>query len=89
MTNLWKRNLKRVKTFGGQWDREWERERVYNFSKDTQHPNCLLETLNVVFDSLKGAAKLRVAIGFELKNVEDGSCRFSYAHEKSTLLREI
>ena len=40
---------------------------------DALDPKYLLEKLDVVFDSLKRAAKLTVALGFLLKNVEDGS----------------
>ena len=38
-----------------------------------------------MFGSLKWAAKLNLAIGFVLKNVEDGSCRFYSAHVNTTL----
>ena len=53
---------------------------------DTLDPKYLLEKLIVLFGSLKCAAKLNVALGFVLKNVEDGSLRFYYAHEKINLL---
>ena len=51
------------------------RHRVYNFAMDTPDSEHLLEKRHVVFDSLKYAAKLKLAFGFELKNMEDGSCR--------------
>ena len=51
------------------------RHRVYKFAMDASDPKYLLEKLDVVFDSLKRAAKLTVALGFPLKNVEDGSFR--------------
>ena len=60
--------------------------RVFNFAMDTVDLNYLLEKLDVVFDSLNCAAKLKVAFGFVLENVEDGSCRYSYAHDNTTLL---
>ena len=63
------------------------RHRVYNFAVDTLDRKYLLEKLDVVFDSLKCAAKLIVAFGFVLKNVE-GNCRFYYAHEKNILLEK-
>ena len=62
------------------------RRRVYNFAKPTVDPKYLLEKLDIVFDSLKCAAMLNVAFGFVLQNVEDGSCRYYYAHEINTLL---
>ena len=57
------------------------KQRVYTFPTGNLDPKCLLEKLNVVFNSLKGAVKVTLAFGFVLKNVEDGSCRYCYAHE--------
>ena len=54
---------------------EPRRHRVYNFAIDTLDPKNLLEKLDVVFDSLKYAAKFKVVFALVLKNVEDGSCR--------------
>ena len=69
-------------------DRETEigRQRVSNFALDTLDPKSQLEKLDVVLDSVKCAAKLNVAFGFVLKNVEDGSCRNYQAYENITLL---
>ncbi len=39
-----------------------------------------------VFKGLKCAAKVNLAFGFVLKNVEDGLCRYFYAHENNTLM---
>ena len=61
---------------------------VYNFDMDTLDPKYLLKKLDVMLDSLKCAAKLNVAIGFLLKNVEDESCRYYIAHENNTLLEK-
>ena len=60
------------------------RHRVYNFAMDTRNLKYLLEKLDVVFHSLKWAAKLNIAFGFVLKIVEDESCRYFYTHEKNT-----
>ena len=38
------------------------------------------------FNNLKCAAKVNLAFGFILKNVEDGGFRYFYAHEDNTLL---
>ena len=38
--------------------------------------------LDTVFEKFKFAAKLNVAFGLVLRNVEDGSCRCYYALEK-------
>ena len=48
------------------------RRKIYNFAMDILDPKYLLETLDVVFDSLKSAAKFNVPFGFVPKNVEDG-----------------
>ena len=62
-------------------------DRVYEFARDTLDPKYLLKKLDVVFDSLKCAAMMNVAIGFELKTVEDGSFRYYNAHEINTPLQ--
>ena len=51
-----------------------------------QNPNLLNKKLNLVFDGLKCAAKSSVVFSFVLKNVEDSSCRYYYAHGKNTLM---
>ena len=53
---------------------------------DTLDHKYLLEKFDVVFDSRKCAAQLNLAFAFRIKNVEDGSWRYCYAHDKSTLL---
>ena len=47
---------------------ETGRHRVYNFAMQTLEPKYLLEKLEVVFYSLKCAAKLNKPFNFELKN---------------------
>ena len=41
-----------------------------------------------MFESLKCAAKLNLAVGFVLKNEEDWSCRSHFAHETNTLFEQ-
>ena len=65
------------------------RHRVPHLAMDTLNPKFLLETLFVMFDSLKCATKLNVAIGFVLKSDKNGSCRYYYAHDKFTLLERL
>ena len=62
------------------------KQRVWNFVMNTRDSKYLLEKLDIVLDSLKCAAKLNLAFGFALKNVEDGSCRYNYGYENITLL---
>ena len=40
-------------------------------------------------DKLKCVAKLNLAFGFILKNIEDGKFRYFYAHENNTLLEQL
>ena len=42
--------------------------------------------LDLVFKGLECAAKVNLAFGFVLENVEDGACRYFYAHENYTLM---
>ena len=47
------------------------------------------EKLDRVLDKLKCAAKLNLAFGFILKNMENGKFRYFYAHENNTLLEQL
>ena len=69
-------------------DSEFEkgRHRVFNFAMSTFDNSLIIEKLNLVFNGLKCAAKINLAFGFVLKNVEDGSCIFFYAHENNKLM---
>ena len=44
------------------------------------------QKLDLIFKGLKCAAKVNLAFGFVLKNVEDGSCRYFHAHENNTVM---
>ena len=65
---------------------ETGRHRVFNFAMSSFDMSLLNDKLDYVFKELKCAAKVNVAFGFFLKNVEDGSCRYCYAHENNTVL---
>ena len=45
--------------------------------------HTLSQKLDTVFEKLKCAAKLNIAFGCVLTNVEDGFCRYYYAHENT------
>ena len=56
------------------------------FSISPGHPSTtlwLLKRFDLGFRGLKCAAKVDLAFGFVLKNVEDGSCRYSCAHKRN------
>ena len=62
------------------------RHRVFNFAMSTFENSFINQKLDLVFKGLKCAAKVNLAFGFVLTNVEDGSCRYFYAHENNTLM---
>ena len=49
--------------------------------------NSLIDQkLDLAFKELECAAKINLTFGFVLKNVEDGSCRYSYAQGNNTVM---
>ena len=84
-TRAWIKNFKRAKIL--LWTLRWRTgDMVFIFAMNILHAHTLSQKLDTVFDKLKCAAKLNVAFGFVLKNVDDGTCRYFYAHEKNTLM---
>ena len=69
-------------------DSELERARhkVFNYAVETLNETIVNEKLDQFFNNLKFAAKVNLAFGFFLKNLEDGGFRYFYAHENNTLL---
>ena len=69
-------------------DSEFERARhkVFNYAVETLNETVVNEKLGHFSNNLKWAAKVNVAFGFVLKNIEDGGFRYFYAHENITLL---
>ena len=49
------------------------RHRVFNFTMEILNAHIFSQKLDSVFEKLKCEAKLNVAFGFVLKNVEDGT----------------
>ena len=71
-------------------DSEIQRERhsVFNFAVNNLTAQVIEEKLDRVLDKLNCVAKLNLALGFILKNIEDGKFRYFYAHENNTLLEQ-
>ena len=69
-------------------DSELERARhkVFNYAVETLKETIVNEKLDHFFNNLKCGAKVNLAFGFILKNIEDGGFRYFYAHENNTLL---
>ena len=69
-------------------DSELERARhkVFNYAVGTLNETIVNEKLDQFSNNLKCAAKVNLAFGFILKNIDDGWFRYFYAHENNTLL---
>ena len=69
-------------------DNEMEngRHRVFNFAMSSFDVSLLNEKLDYVFKEQKCAAKVNLAFGFVVKNVEEGMCRYFYAHDNNTIM---
>ena len=64
------------------------RHSVFNFALNNLTAQVIEEKLDRVLDKLKCVVKLNSALGFILKNIEDGKFRYFYAHENNTLLEQ-
>ena len=62
------------------------RHKVFIYAVETLNETTLNKKLDHFFNNLKCAAKVNLAFGFILKNIEDGGFRYFYAHENNTLL---
>ena len=62
------------------------RQRVFNFNMSSFDMFLLNDKLDCLFKELKCAAKVNLAFGFVLKNIEGGMCRYFYAHENNTIM---
>ena len=69
-------------------DSELERARhkVFNYTVETLNETIVNEKLDHFSINLKCAAKVNLAFGFILKNIEDGGFIYFYAHKNNTLL---
>ena len=61
---------------------------MFNFVVNNLTAQNIEEKNNRVLGKLKCAAKLNLAFGFFLKNIEDGKFRYFDAHENNTLLEQ-
>ena len=64
------------------------RHSVFNFAVNNLTAQVIEEKLDRVLDKLKCVAKLNLALGFILKNIEDGRFRYFYANENNTLFEQ-
>ena len=64
------------------------RHSVFNFAVNNLTAQVIEEKLDRVLDKLKCVAKLNLALGFILKNIDDWKFKYFYAHENNTLLEQ-
>ena len=62
------------------------RHKVFNYAVEYLNETIVNEKLDLFFNNLKCTAKVNLAFGNILKNIEDGGFRYFYAHESNTLL---
>ena len=69
-------------------DSELERARhkVFNYAIENFNAKIVDEKPGLSFNNLKCAARVNLAFRFKLENIEDGGCRYFYAHENKSLL---
>ena len=78
--------MESCKHFMSDTEMENGRHRVFNFAMLSFDISLLNDKLDYVFKELKCAAKVNLAFGFVLKNIEDGMCRYFYTHENNTVM---
>ena len=83
-----KEQLQACKHFLVDSELEKGRHPVFNFAMSTFDNSLINQNSVLVFKRLKCAAKINLAFGFILKNVQDGSCRYFYAHENNTVMEK-
>ena len=80
--------LESCKHFLSDTEMENGRHRVSNFAMSSLDISLLNDKLDYVFKDLKCAAKVNIAFGFVLQKIEDGMCRYFYAHENNTIMEK-
>ena len=81
-----KEKLQACQYFLDDFELEKVRHRVFNFTASTFDNSFINKKLDLVLKELNCAAKFNLALGFFLKNVDDGSFRYFYAHENNTVM---
>ena len=84
--NRLREELRSCQNFWVDSELETARHKVFNYEVETLNETIVNEKLDHFFNNLKCAAKVNLAFGFILKNIEDGGFRYFYAHKNNTLL---
>ena len=64
------------------------RLKLFNFQMFKLDTKIINEKLGEVLNNLDSAAKINIALGFVLRNIETGEYRYFYAHENNTLFEK-
>ena len=78
--------LESCKQFLTDTERENGSHRVFKLAMSSFDMSLLNDKLDYVFRELKCAANVNLAFAFVLKNIEEGMCRYFYAHENNTVM---
>ena len=78
--------LESCKHFLTDTELENARHRVFNFAMSSFDMSLLNDKQDYVFKELRCAAKVNLAFGIVLKNIENGMCRYFYAHENNAIM---
>ena len=78
--------LKSCKHFLTDTEMENGRHRVFKFAMSSFDMSLLNDKLDYVIKELKCASKVNLAFAFVVKIIEDGMCRYFYAHENNTIM---
>ena len=71
-----KKQLRSCQHFLVDSELEKARHKVFNYAVETLNETIMNEKLDQFFNSFKCAAKVNLAFGFILKNLEDGGFRY-------------
>ena len=63
-------------------------DKVFNFQMSKLDTKIINGKLEEVFNKLDTAAKINIALGFVLRNIETGEYRYFYAHGNNTLFEK-
>ena len=61
------------------------RQRVFKFASNHNDPTSLKDRLQHIPKILQCATKVNITLGFNLRDKEDGECRYFFAHENNLL----
>ena len=83
---MWREELRSYQHFLVYCELERARHKVVNYALENLNANFVDGILDQFLNNLKCAAKMNLASGFVLGNIEDGGFRYFYSHENNTLL---